>query len=347
MQTLLHDQNFSRLCQNARFVNLYRHRVCGLLLLVRALAIACVLVTCTASTQAQPSPASASRTEALRGLIKSAANQRATAEQLGTLWLQLANEYRSQFELPQAEDAFAHSLSLLRSPATQSAYADSLDGLGWLYFATSRPKEARKCLVKSLEIYQALGDRVRAAKAHESIAQILLFERRYRDGEAEASEGLKELQSQSQPDSREISAALIVHSYALCFQGRCNAALDDANLAMTLAQAVFPANSFEIAELWLARGFDQWKSGSPDEGERSMSEALRMLRNRTDVPPQLLAISQLDALRWYAACLNANHHKTEARQIKSEILQLQSEQHSASSSSTVSAAALAARPLVP
>jgi len=89
---------------------------------------------------------------------------------------------------------------------------------------------------------------------------------------------------------------------------------------MTLAQSVFPANSFEIAEVWLARGFDQWKSGSPDEGERSMSEALRMLRNRTDVPPQLLTISQLDALSWYAACLNANHHKAEARQIKSEIL---------------------------
>jgi hypothetical protein len=71
-----------------------------------------------------------------------------------------------------------------------------------------------------------------------------------------------------------------------------------------------------------------------------MSEALRMLRNRTDVPPQLLAISQLGALRWYAACLNANHHKAKARQIKSEILQLQSEQHSAGSSSTVSAAAL-------
>jgi hypothetical protein len=62
---------------------------------------------------------------------------------------------------------------------------------------------------------------------------------------------------------------------------------------MTLAQSVFSANSFEIAEVWLARGFDQWKSGSPDEGERSMSEAVRMLRNRTDVPPKVLAISQL------------------------------------------------------
>ena len=347
MQTLLHDQNFSRLCQNARLVNLHRHHVCGLPVLVRAVAIAWAFVTCTASTQAQPSPASTSRTETLRTMIKSAASKHAAAEQLGTLWLQLANEYRRQFQLSEAEDAFAHSLSLLRSSAAQSAYAESLDGLGWLYFATWRPEDARNCLRRSLEIYQVLGDRARAAEVHGTIAQILLFEHRYHDGEAEISEGLKEFRSQPHPDSREISAALIVHSYALCFQGRCNAALDDANLAMTLAQSVLPANSFEIAEVWLARGFDLWKSGLPDEGERSMSEALRMLRNQTDVPPQLLAISRLDALRWYADCLKANHHKTEARQIKSEILQLQSEQHSASSSSTVSAAALAAKPLVP
>jgi tetratricopeptide (TPR) repeat protein len=329
------------------FIANRRHNLRGLPHLIRALAIACALLTCTTGTQAQPSLASTSRTDTLRRLIKSAANQHATAEQLGALWLKLANEYRDQFELSQAEDAFAHSLSLLRSPATQSAYADSLNGLGWLYFVTSRLEEARNCLRKALEIYQALGDRAQAAKVHETIAKILLFERRYRDSEVEASEGLEGLQSQSQPDSREISAALIVHSYALCFQGRCDAALVDANLAMTLAQSVFPANSFEVAEVWLARGFDQWKSGSPDEGEQSMSEAVRMLRNRTDVPPRVLASSQLEALRWYAACLKANHHKAEARQLSSEIQELQSEQHSASSSSTVSAAALAARPLVP
>jgi hypothetical protein len=122
--------------------------------------------------------------------------------------------------------------------------------------------------------------------------------------------------------------------------------MDDVNLAMTLARSVFPSNSLEIAQVWLARGFNQWKSGLPDEGERSMSEALRILRTLPNEPPQLLAIAQLKALRLYAGCLKANHHKVEASQIKSEILQLQFEQRSACSNCTVTAAALAAKPQV-
>ena len=299
---------------------------CGFTRLVFVLfAIAVAVLACTASVRAQPSPSSTSRVDVLRSQIKNAEERHAAGEQLGTLWLQLGQEYQEGFELPQAEDAFTHSISLLRSAAAQPAHAYSLDGLGWVYFATGRPVEARNCFRKALEIYQALGDSAQVAKSHVKIAEVLFVERRYREGEAESSAGLKEVGSESQPDLEEMAAALLVHSYALCFQGRCAAALDEANRAMTLAQTIFPANSFEISQVWVARGFDQWKSGLPDEGERSMREALRLLMNETDRPRQLLVIAQISALNWYADCLRANHHKLEARQVEAEILQLRSE----------------------
>jgi tetratricopeptide (TPR) repeat protein len=308
-------------------------------------AIVLAVLACTASAWAQAAPAAATRVELLRVRIKSATDEHATAVQLGSLWLQLACEYQRQFELPEAEDAFTRSASLLRTPATQSAYADSLSGLGWVYFAEARAVESKNCLGKALEIYQALRDPARIVKLREDIAEVLLFERRYREGEAESSEALKELQSQSKPDLAELEAGLLVHSYALCFQGRCAAALDDANRAMTVAQSIFPADSFEIAQVWVARGYDQWKSGSFDEGERSLREALRMLLNRTDMPIQLLLISQLPTLKWYADCLKANHHKLEARQVEAEILQLRSEQQApVCKDCTVSAAALSSAP---
>jgi ATP/maltotriose-dependent transcriptional regulator MalT len=299
---------------------------CGFTRFVFALfAIAVAVLACTASVQAQPSPGSTTRVDVLRSQIKSAEEGHAGGEQLGTLWLQLAGEYQERFELPQAEDAFTHSISLLRSAATQPGYAYSLDGLGWVYFATGRPADARNCFRRALEIYQALGDSAQVAKSHEKIAEVLFAEGRYREGEAESSEGLKELRSELQPDLVEMAAALLLHSYALCFQGRCTAALDEVNRAMTLAQSIFPANSFEISQVWMARGFDQWKSGSPDEGERSMREALRLLLDETDRPRQLLVIAQISALNWYADCLKANHHKLEARHVEAEILQLRSE----------------------
>jgi tetratricopeptide (TPR) repeat protein len=299
---------------------------CGLTRFVFVLfAVVVSVLACTASERTQPSPGSTARVDVLRSRIKSAEERHATGEQLGTLWLQLGEEYQEGFELPQAEDAFTHSISLLRSAATQPAYAYSLDGLGWVYFATGRPVEARNCFLKALAIYQALGDSAQVAKSDVKIAEVLFVERRYREGEAESSEALKELRSELQPDLEEMSAALLVHSYALCFQGRCAAALDEANRAMTLAQSIFPANSFEISQVWVARGFDQWKSGLLDEGERSMREALRLLLNETDRPRQLLVIAQISALNWYADCLKANHHKFDARQVDAEIRQLRSE----------------------
>jgi hypothetical protein len=64
-----------------------------------------------------------------------------------------------------------------------------------------------------------MGDQTRAAKVHETIAETLLSERRYRDGEAETSEGLKELQSQMQRNSVEISAALLYTVMPYAFRG--------------------------------------------------------------------------------------------------------------------------------
>jgi tetratricopeptide (TPR) repeat protein len=312
-----------------------------------ALSITCAVLACSASVQAQRSPASAARVDALRGQIRSATDQEASAAQLGALWLELANEYQSQLELLQAEDAFTRSLPLLRFPATQSAYADALDGLGSLYFATARPTEAENCFRKALGVYQAIGDRPHTARLHVSLALLLVSEHRFRDGEEESSEGLNEFQSQPQPDPSEFVPALLTHSYALCNQGRCNAALDDTKRAMTLAQGSFATDSLEIAGVWLAWGFDQWKSGSPDEADRSMREALTIVRSRTDLPRPLLAGSLLGILRQYDVFLKATHRKSEARQIDSEIRRLQSEQNSSCKDCTVNAAALSPEPRRP
>jgi tetratricopeptide (TPR) repeat protein len=299
-----------------------------------------MLLACTACSRAQPLPAFATRIEMLRSEIKSATSERAGAEQMGSLWLRLANEYHNRFEVAQAEDAFSHAISLLRIPSTQAGYAESLEGLGSLYFETARPAEARACLGKALAIYQALGDGRHTAKLHVTLARVQLFERRFRESEAESSEALKELQMQTPPDAMEMAAALFAHGYALCVQGQCNAALDDTNRAMTLAKEVLAANSLEVAELWAARGFDEWKSGSPEEGERDMREALRMLGDRGDLPPLLLGHARLAVLKQYALCLKESHRKPEARQIEAEISQIESGQRLGCNGCTVSAAAL-------
>jgi hypothetical protein len=59
-------------------------------------------------------------TEARQADIRSAVQQNATSEQLGTLWLTLANRYQDRFELEKAEDAYARAIHLLRYCLTES-----------------------------------------------------------------------------------------------------------------------------------------------------------------------------------------------------------------------------------
>jgi tetratricopeptide (TPR) repeat protein len=304
------------------------------------LAMALTVAACAISAQTQPSPTSTTRVEALRSQIVSATDRHASAEELGTLWLRLGDEYQRRFELAQAEDAFTRSVSLLRSSATQPVYADSLEGLGLLYFETGRPAEAENCMRKALGMYETLGDRARTAVLHESIAMGLVFERRFREGEAESFRAIGELQAQSQPDLVEMAEALVTHSYALCFQGRCKAALEDADRAMAVAQSVLPAESTAIVAVWLARGFDLWKSGSVEEGGAALREAIRIVNDRTDLPHPLLVNSQLVVLRQYAAYLKATHRKPQAALMEAEIRQLESERTAVCDRCTIDAAAL-------
>ena len=302
--------------------------------------MAATVALCTVSAQTQSSPTSTPRVDSLRSQIGSATDRHGSADELGTLWLRLGDEYQRRFELAKAEDAFSRAVALLRASPNQRTYADSLNGLGSLYFETGRPAEAENCLRKSLAIYETLGDRVGTAAVHETIAMGLVYVHRFREGEAESFEAIEELEAQSQPDLVEVAAALVTHSYALCFQGRCKAALEDADRALAVGQRVLAAESTEIVAILLARGFDLWKSGSVDEGGAAMREAIRMVRDRTDLPHPLFVNSQLVVLRQYDAYLKATRRKPEAALIEAEIRQLQSEQLSVCDRCTIDAAAL-------
>jgi tetratricopeptide (TPR) repeat protein len=306
----------------------------GFLVVVIILAIAMFGYS---SGKAQPSYPSL--VDSLHSRIQIATKQHSPPDQLGTLWLKLATVLQNEYELQQAEVAFNQALSLLRSPAMQPALADALQGLGALYFETGRPVEAEKCLRSSLTIVMALGRQDQAAAIHETIAMELVFAHKFREGEAESLRALNLLQSQDNPDSSEIISALVTHSYALCFQNRCSAAIDDAARAMVLAKGLFPTDSPQFAAIWMALGFAQWKSGLDEQGGASMREAIRIVNNQTNLPPLLQLRSQLVVFRQYADYLRATHRRLEAARFKAQILQLES-QPLGCSNCTINAVAL-------
>src|SRR5258705_7302496 len=185
-------------------------------------------------------------TETLQADIRRAVQQNATSEQLGTLWLTLANRYQDHFELEKAEDAYARAIHLLRDTASQSQYAESLQGLGNVYTTFGQLREARKYLTNALDLYATLHDEANIAHLHLSLGQELLAEHKYREAEIESAAALKGLESGPQPDLSDMSMAYLTHSRAMCGQGRCRSALDDVSQAHSVALNKFQENSIEM-----------------------------------------------------------------------------------------------------
>jgi tetratricopeptide (TPR) repeat protein len=289
---------------------------------------------------AQTTQADIERIELLRGQIKSAEAQHAGAAELGGLWLRLANRHQKEQEFAPAEDSYVRALRLLRGAGAQAEYADALNGMASLELATGRLDQAKDSGKKALAVYEALGDRRHAGCVHQTIALALLFERHGREAEAESAAGLADLQAAPQPAVSDMVAARLAHSYALCFQKKCAAGLEDVDQAMEAARTKLPEESLEMVAGWLARGYDQWKMGVVEEGDRSMREALRLARGLTGMPQPMLVRTQLNVMRRYDTFLKERHRKQEAAQMEAEIGRLEAAHPAECSGCTVSVAAL-------
>jgi len=281
-------------------------------------------------------------TDALQANIRSAVQQNASPEQLGTLWLTVANRYLDRFELEKAEDAYARAIHLLRDTSSQSQYAESLQGIGNVYSTSGRLKEARKCLTKSLDIYRTLNDEANIAHLHLSLGQELLAEHKYREAEIESTAALKGLESGSKPDLSDMSMAYLTRSRAMCGQGRCRSALNDVSQAHFVALNKFRENSIEMMSIWLVQGQIQMKAGQQADGEQAMNAALRLVQSRTDLPHPYFVTLQLVVLRAQRRSLKAAHRKQEAKHVEDQIALIEADAPATCNGCTVSAPTLMA-----
>jgi tetratricopeptide (TPR) repeat protein len=318
----------------------YTSRVCNVARI--ALPFAMGLLIFAVPLRSQP-PLRVPTTEALQADIRSAVQQNATSEQLGTLWLTLANRYQDRFELEKAEDAYARAIHLLRDTSSQSQYAESLQGIGNVYGASGQLREARKCLTKSMDIYRTLNDEANIAHLHLSLGLELLAEHEYREAEIESTAALKAFESVPKPDLSDISMAYLTRGRAICGQGRCRSALDDVLQAHSLALAGFHENSIEMISIWLVQGQIQMKAGLQADGEQAMNEALRLVQSRTDLPRPYLVTLQLVVLRAQKTSLKAAHRKQEAKHVEDQIARIEADAPAACTGCTVSAPALMAQ----
>ena len=269
------------------------------------------------------SPPRVESTEALQANIRSAVQSNASPEQLGTLWLALANRYQDRFELEKAEDSYARAIDLLRYTSSQSQYAESLHGMGNVYRTSGRRKEARRCFTTSLNIYTALNDEANIARLHVALGLEFLTEHKNREAETESTAALKYFESVPKPDVSYMSGAYLTRSRATCAQGWCRSALDDVSRAHSLALNKVKENSIEMISVWMVQGQVQMQAGLQADGDQSMNEALRLAQSRTDLPRPYFVTLQLSVLRAQRTSLRAAHRNQEAKHVEDQIAQIE------------------------
>lgn len=280
------------------------------------------------------------RIAAIRQRIDTAASWHATDDQLGALWRQLANAHQDGRDIQRAEEAYTRSLKLLKASAQQRYFAAALDDLGSLYLETGRLKESESCRRKALAIFEESGDQAWQSRVHVSLAVISLEKRKFAESEEESAKALKSLKEQKEPDKDDLVSGLIVNSYAKCFQGRCDDGLRVAGQAMGLASATFAKDSLEVVTALMAVGFEGWKTGAQEDGERAMREALEIMHQKKNLPYATLVADQLKVFTSYTNYLKATHQKESAKQMENEIARLKGEQTPFCKNCTVNAVAL-------
>ena len=278
-----------------------------------------------------------------RTKIDTAASWHATNEQLGVLWQRLADDYAAEFDMQRSEDAFMHSVKLLRTSPTQALYAGALSDVASLYLVNDRLKEAESYGNKALAIYEGIGDRRGAVVVRVGLAIALLHEKRFAEAEEVSAKALKGLEEQEAPERGNLVAGLLANSYAKCFQNRCDEGLVAARQAMGVADAKFARDSSEKISSLLAVGFEEWKTGATADGDKAMREALELVHQKTNMPYPMLVDAQLKVLTYYANFLKATHQKTMAKQMENEITRLKDEETPVCKNCTVNVMSLAAR----
>jgi len=237
------------------------------------------------------------------------------------MWAHLASEYGNSADFLKAEDAYNHSLHLLKDvPDAKPVYAITLDNLASLYLVYGRVDEAEEVRKQALAIRQKIGNAADIGVGEVLIADIAIAKRQYKKAEEFALRGMKDMSSSSSPPKIVTLSALITVTYARCSRGHTAEGLSSAQQAFDLANTHFEPNSPAMGFALQTLGYAEWKSGATEEGGRNMQRGLQILRSKLAASDPRLT----GALKQYADYLVTTRQRQEADEIRDEVARMNS-----------------------
>jgi tetratricopeptide (TPR) repeat protein len=212
---------------------------------------------------------------------------------IGYLWGRLASDYAAQTDFTRAEDAYFHSLRLLKdAPGARRNYATLLDNLGVLYLAYDRRAEAEQYLKSAFAARRKQDDVVALGISEVHLAELALAKHKFKQAEDIATEARSSLTAAGDQGRAGLIGALVSLAYARCERNKCAEGLRDAEQAIELANLVYPSDSLPAGHVLMAMGFARWKTGDTQGAEKMMLEGIHVITtmNAPGAPYSKLAL---------------------------------------------------------
>ena len=291
-------------------------------------AMACLVCATTIDGQARQrySAVPLLQISELQKQIRAGGAAHASAQQLATLWIDLGGAYKEVVDLESAENAFAHAIRLLRGADAQVLYANALDGIATVYFATGRADKAERSLRRAVEHEHAAGELNAETITRRDLAAALIKEGKYAEAVKQATEVISLLQAQPDPNVGETIVVYLMRSRATCGMQRCADALLDVDRAEALAVNSIGTDPINIITIPALRGMEQFRSGAVEQGDRTIQQALRQVDSQADLPAPFQMHLREALLEEYSQLLGSAHRGREKKKIDEEIARIKAQQ---------------------
>lgn len=249
-------------------------------------------------------------------LIKVAEHDHLPNGKQGYLWARVASEYSQLGDFTRAEDAYFHSILLLKEvPEARANYATLLDNLGVFYLAYNRKNDALRYIHQAFAIRREQGDKVNLGISQLHLSEVALGDHKFKEAERFAAEANANLAAAGDQGRKGLIGTLVALAYARCSRDNCDEGLRNAEQAMELVRLVYPTDSLPTGHALMALGFAKWKSGDSQQAEKMMLEGIHIIstQNAPGTPYSRNALSE------YRMFLAAMHRPLDVKRIDDQI----------------------------
>jgi len=239
-------------------------------------------------------------------------------------WLKLAVLLQDAGNFRDSEDAYHHTITLLRAPDPFTV-ADVFDHMATMYVASGQFSEAEPVERHALAIREHQHDTLGVGISHMHLAMLLLGENDLHSAETEAQTAVNllvpeyaHLAGVSLATPEEKMTALIDLALVQSASGESSSSIPNLRSALLIAQKNYPDNSFPVGYIDFLLGSAYWQSGNLHDADDLMSQGVHKLAAEIGWGHP----TYLKTLRQYRAFLVQTSQRDKAQQVLAEINRL-------------------------